>query len=129
MSPLVALFGHALISELSLLSGAKRTLDLETPKGRAKPTFGRICTSLKANIRYPSEHSNNVATTSPRAARAADHDGGRLVDEDLCAEKFTGASARSGPAAYWGSSGIPRVAAAAFMRETSEPSASGSASV
>jgi hypothetical protein len=31
---LLALFGHALISELSLLSGAKRKLDLETPKGR-----------------------------------------------------------------------------------------------
>jgi hypothetical protein len=33
---MLALFGHALISELSLLSGAKRKLDLETPKGRAK---------------------------------------------------------------------------------------------
>jgi hypothetical protein len=33
-SLLLALFGHALISELSLLSGAKRKLDLETPKGR-----------------------------------------------------------------------------------------------
>jgi hypothetical protein len=27
-----------------------------------KPTFGRFCTSLKADIRYPSEHNNSVAT-------------------------------------------------------------------
>jgi hypothetical protein len=33
MSLLLALFGHAPISELSLLSGVNRKLDLETPKG------------------------------------------------------------------------------------------------
>jgi hypothetical protein len=33
MSPFLALFGHAAISELSLLSGVKRKLDLEPAKG------------------------------------------------------------------------------------------------
>src|SRR2546430_15072738 len=33
----------------------------------AKPTFGRICTSLKANNRYPSEH-NNVVTQKRQIA-------------------------------------------------------------
>jgi hypothetical protein len=33
----------------------------------AKPTFGRICTSLEANNRYPSEH-NNVVTLKRQIA-------------------------------------------------------------
>jgi hypothetical protein len=33
LGPKVALFGHAAISELSLLSGVKRKLDLEPAKG------------------------------------------------------------------------------------------------
>jgi len=33
MSPFMALFGHAAISELSLLSGAKRKSDFEPAKG------------------------------------------------------------------------------------------------
>jgi hypothetical protein len=41
----------------------------------AKPTFGRFCTSLKADIRYPSEHNTSVTTLK--------HEIGLLLNLDL----------------------------------------------
>ncbi len=50
MSLFLALFGHAPISELRPLSGGKRKLDFETPKGRFWRRVQLIAATHSANF-------------------------------------------------------------------------------
>jgi hypothetical protein len=68
----MALFGHAAISEFSLLSGVKRKLDFEPAKGR----FWR-----EAVILLYSPLSSSLSCAERAAANSGAHDT-RRVDED-----------------------------------------------